>query len=452
MCQQHGVCCGAYQCLLKLIAVPTPGSAATTGSCTIVSLARQSIRTTGWQCRTAPDLAADPVTCTFRLFSCFCESMHTCKTATTSQETFKHRSLTHTPPGPSQTTNCTTPNARSLVAAASVTPTFVIVAALIYGAAFFGLGTEFLPGHAPFSLLLIWVAAVACADLAAWVSGRALLAAAGCKHSRPQNSRRQQQQPAATNQQQKQQQATTGCRHSRRQRAAGGRLLQHAEARAGMHGLAARLLRHAASMCAVHHGSTCSCMRLIPTGPQEATRSRMACSEAAVHRPLNAQQTTTTIITVHATPKTCVPPAPQVRLPRVVGMLLGGLLMMNVPDSPIASFPAEWGSQIRAAGLATIYLRCGLVLEWHVRFAQGVSRARRRSSTGAAERAHCVAEGEHAHGCARAFGMCLSASMCTPSIARASVQPTFACRCWDTWVRMCMHACMQSACVSRHER
>jgi len=48
-------------------------------------------------------------------------------------------------------------------------------------------------------------------------------------------------------------------------------------------------------------------------------------------------------------------------------MLLGGLLLENVPHSPIASvFPPEWGSHMRAAGLATIYLRCGLVLEWHV--------------------------------------------------------------------------------------
>jgi hypothetical protein len=47
-------------------------------------------------------------------------------------------------------------------------------------------------------------------------------------------------------------------------------------------------------------------------------------------------------------------------------MLLGGLLLENVPDSPIAAFPSIWGSQMRAAGLATIYLRCGLVLEWQV--------------------------------------------------------------------------------------
>jgi hypothetical protein len=47
-------------------------------------------------------------------------------------------------------------------------------------------------------------------------------------------------------------------------------------------------------------------------------------------------------------------------------MLLAGLLLANVPRSPAAGLPPDWGSQIRAAGLATIYLRCGLVLEWKV--------------------------------------------------------------------------------------
>lgn len=50
-------------------------------------------------------------------------------------------------------------------------------------------------------------------------------------------------------------------------------------------------------------------------------------------------------------------------------MLVGGLVLMNAPSSPVAAFPAAWGSQMRAGGLAIIYLRCGLVLEWHVRTA-----------------------------------------------------------------------------------
>jgi hypothetical protein len=69
----------------------------------------------------------------------------------------------------------------------------------------------------------------------------------------------------------------------------------------------------------------------------------------------------------------------QVHLPRVVGMLLAGMLLENVPRSPVAAaLPLEWGSQIRAAGLATIYLRCGLVLEWKVTgHGRGCSRGRR---------------------------------------------------------------------------
>ncbi|KAI8475653.1 MAG: Sodium/hydrogen exchanger family-domain-containing protein [Monoraphidium minutum] len=47
--------------------------------------------------------------------------------------------------------------------------TFVAVAAVIYGALFFGLGAEFLPGSAPFAALLIWLGAVVGADIAAWL-------------------------------------------------------------------------------------------------------------------------------------------------------------------------------------------------------------------------------------------------------------------------------------------
>ncbi|KAI8468895.1 MAG: Sodium/hydrogen exchanger family-domain-containing protein [Monoraphidium minutum] len=52
------------------------------------------------------------------------------------------------------------------------------------------------------------------------------------------------------------------------------------------------------------------------------------------------------------------------RLPRVVGMLGAGLLLANLPHSPVAAFPKKWGVQMRAAALATIFLRCGLELEF----------------------------------------------------------------------------------------
>lgn len=56
----------------------------------------------------------------------------------------------------------------------------------------------------------------------------------------------------------------------------------------------------------------------------------------------------------------------QLRIPRVVGMLGTGLLLANVPGGVVAAFPYKWGVQMRAAALATIFLRCGLELEFKV--------------------------------------------------------------------------------------
>lgn len=56
----------------------------------------------------------------------------------------------------------------------------------------------------------------------------------------------------------------------------------------------------------------------------------------------------------------------QLRIPRVVGMLGTGLLLANVPGGVVEAFPDKWGVQMRAAALATIFLRCGLELEFKV--------------------------------------------------------------------------------------
>lgn len=48
-------------------------------------------------------------------------------------------------------------------------------------------------------------------------------------------------------------------------------------------------------------------------------------------------------------------------------MLGTGLILANVPGGVVAAFPAKWGVQMRAAALATIFLRCGLELEFKVR-------------------------------------------------------------------------------------
>jgi hypothetical protein len=47
-------------------------------------------------------------------------------------------------------------------------------------------------------------------------------------------------------------------------------------------------------------------------------------------------------------------------------MLAAGLLLANVPGEVVAAFPKRWGVQMRAAALATIFLRCGLELEFEV--------------------------------------------------------------------------------------
>ena len=56
--------------------------------------------------------------------------------------------------------------------------------------------------------------------------------------------------------------------------------------------------------------------------------------------------------------------ANQIFLPRVIGMLVAGILLQNIPWSAIDAFPPKWGTQMRAAALATIFLRCGLELDF----------------------------------------------------------------------------------------
>lgn len=56
--------------------------------------------------------------------------------------------------------------------------------------------------------------------------------------------------------------------------------------------------------------------------------------------------------------------AHQIRLPRVIGMLVAGILLRNIPWSAIDAFPSKWGAQMRAGALATIFLRCGLELDF----------------------------------------------------------------------------------------
>ncbi len=45
---------------------------------------------------------------------------------------------------------------------------------------------------------------------------------------------------------------------------------------------------------------------------------------------------------------------------------MAGMLMRNLPWSAVDAFPSEWGEQMRAGALATIFLRCGLELRFDV--------------------------------------------------------------------------------------
>ena len=57
---------------------------------------------------------------------------------------------------------------------------------------------------------------------------------------------------------------------------------------------------------------------------------------------------------------------PQIYMPKVIGMICAGLMLENIPWNAISACPKAWGSQMRAGALATIFLRCGLELDFGV--------------------------------------------------------------------------------------
>ena len=57
----------------------------------------------------------------------------------------------------------------------------------------------------------------------------------------------------------------------------------------------------------------------------------------------------------------------QIYLPPVIGMLVAGIMLENIPWGATDGWNPKWGSQMRAAALATIFLRCGLELDLGVR-------------------------------------------------------------------------------------
>lgn len=55
-----------------------------------------------------------------------------------------------------------------------------------------------------------------------------------------------------------------------------------------------------------------------------------------------------------------------ISLPPLLGMLLAGLFLKNIPGGLVDELPASWASKIRAVGLALILLRSGLEIEFEV--------------------------------------------------------------------------------------
>lgn len=50
----------------------------------------------------------------------------------------------------------------------------------------------------------------------------------------------------------------------------------------------------------------------------------------------------------------------RLRVPPLLGMLLAGLLLRNLPFDPVKGFAYSWSEAIRSGGLALILLRSGL--------------------------------------------------------------------------------------------
>lgn len=49
-----------------------------------------------------------------------------------------------------------------------------------------------------------------------------------------------------------------------------------------------------------------------------------------------------------------------IHLPPLLGMLLSGLLLVNLPGKLVDALPESWGSALRAGALAIILSRCAL--------------------------------------------------------------------------------------------
>lgn len=55
--------------------------------------------------------------------------------------------------------------------------------------------------------------------------------------------------------------------------------------------------------------------------------------------------------------------ASKVNLPPLLGMLVAGIILRNIPQDPVHELPSSWGTQIRTGGLAVILMRAGLKID-----------------------------------------------------------------------------------------
>ncbi|KAL3134630.1 hypothetical protein ABBQ32_007644 [Trebouxia sp. C0010 RCD-2024] len=55
--------------------------------------------------------------------------------------------------------------------------------------------------------------------------------------------------------------------------------------------------------------------------------------------------------------------ANKVNLPPLLGMLIAGIILRNIPQDPVHGLPTSWGTKIRTGGLAVILLRAGLKID-----------------------------------------------------------------------------------------
>jgi NhaP-type Na+/H+ or K+/H+ antiporter len=72
-------------------------------------------------------------------------------------------------------------------------------------------------------------------------------------------------------------------------------------------------------------------------------------------------------------------------IPALLGMLISGILLKNLPDDPVSGLPDSWSAQFRAFGLSLILMRSGLELDIPMVKKQGWIAARLTVCPGVAE-------------------------------------------------------------------